>query len=405
VRKAFLLKLLSDLRASYWFIPGCLVLVAAAGAFSTLALDEFDIVQDALHPLALPRLDAGGMRTILSVIAQSVMGVAGVMFSITMVAVSHASSQFGPRLIGNFMRDRGNQWSLGILIATFVYALIVLRHITGDGLAPNAYPHLTLMISLALALISVCTVIFYVHHVPETINVANISASLGRRLIAAIEATASDAAPREEPDGASTPCPVCLETQGYVLQIDIPLLDRIATAEGTTIRVEVRPGDFVTTYTRVATLDRDATDMAATVRAGFAVGGARIEDQDLTFLVDQQVEMVARALSPGVNDPRLLALADDRDAADRHRRPASSPPGAPCPCRNGPALRRLPRRSCTAAGDAAAERITRITPLADDRTRWADRVDGGLVLGPGDRRRAREIGVKLVHRPGADQDA
>jgi uncharacterized membrane protein len=304
VRKAFLLKLLSDLRASYWFIPGCLVLVAAAGAFGTLALDEFDIVQDALHPLALPRLDAGGMRTILSVIAQSVMGVAGVMFSITMVAVSHASSQFGPRLIGNFMRDRGNQWSLGILIATFVYALIVLRHITGDGLAPNAYPHLTLMISLALALISVCTVIFYVHHVPETINVANISASLGRRLIAAIEATASDAAPREEPDGASNPCPVCLETQGYVLQIDIPLLDRIATAEGTTIRVEVRPGDFVTTYTRVATLDRDATDMAATVRAGFAVGGARIEDQDLTFLVDQQVEMVARALSPGVNDPQ-----------------------------------------------------------------------------------------------------
>ncbi|MEY8839441.1 DUF2254 family protein, partial [Cribrihabitans sp. XS_ASV171] len=181
--RALALKTFYDIRASYWFVPTCLALLAVVLAQVTLWIDGHPDWVGTVLPESMIHTQIDGARTTLSVIAQSVIGVAGVMFSITMVAVSFASGNFGPRLIGNFMRDRGNQWSLGILISTFVYALIILRAVQSKFGAEEAFvPQLSLVVAMGLAFLSVMVVIYFVHHVPETINVSNIAARLGREL-------------------------------------------------------------------------------------------------------------------------------------------------------------------------------------------------------------------------------
>ena len=117
-------------------------------------------------------------RVVLSMIAGSIVGVAGVVFSITMAAVSFASGTFGPRLIGNLMRDRGSQVSLGFFIGTFIYLLIVLRFVRGsDPLASESVSALAFTLyvsigtSIGLAFCCMGVLIYFIHHVPKTINI------------------------------------------------------------------------------------------------------------------------------------------------------------------------------------------------------------------------------------------
>lgn len=303
--RAQILKLLADLRAGYWFVPGCLMLCAIVVARGMIFLDS-KIDPMTYLPASMVNTNLDGARTVLSVIAQSVIGVAGVTFSITMVAVAHASSQFGPRLIGNFMRDRGTQWSLGILISTFVYALLVLRSVQSpvdDGV--DAFvPQVSVVVAMALALCSVATVIYYVHHVPEIINVSNISADLGHKLIARVEATAHNAIVPRTVDAERCRFTVTLPGAGFVQQVNIEGLFTLAEERDLSLHLLVRPGSFVLPNQPVAQLSKPVSDEdAASLRRCVVLGRARTEDQDIEFLIDQQVEMIARAMSPGVNDP------------------------------------------------------------------------------------------------------
>lgn len=322
--RAQILKLLSDIRSGYWFIPATLVVVAILLSRIMVRIDSGDGA-GAFLPDSMTNTTVEGARTLLSIIAQSVIGVAGVTFSITMVAVAHASSQFGPRLIGNFMRDRGTQWSLGILISTFVYALLVLRSVEApfNGGDAQFVPQLAIILALGLALASVMTVIYYVHHVPEMINVSNITAALGRTLIASVEATAHDGRGKGGRPDLDLEHPLTLEVAGYVQQVNLTDLQRLATEHDLHVHIVSAPGRFVIAGAAVAQLSRaPPEDSIANFRRCFALGPERSGDQDVMFLVDQQVEVIARALSPGINDPQtaitcLSWLAAGLAAADR----------------------------------------------------------------------------------------
>ena len=149
-------KLLQDIRASYWFLPTSMVLLSVLLALLTLYVDRHMDDMPFSLPETFSNTQVDGARSLMSIISQSAFGVAGVMFSMTMVAVSFASGNFGPRLIGNFMRDRGNQLSLGTLIATFVFALMVARAIQdpadagGEDPIKAYVPHLSIMVSMGL---------------------------------------------------------------------------------------------------------------------------------------------------------------------------------------------------------------------------------------------------------------
>ena len=292
-----------NIRASYWFIPGCLVVAAMIVAWLAHYGDR-NVGLELPLPDALTEMSTDDAKDLLATIAGAVIGVAGVMFSLTLVAVTHAAGQYGPRLIGNFMRDRGNQWSLGILLGVFVYALLTLALVSGKA---GEVARLSVALGLGFSLVGVGTMIFFIHHVPETVNVANISAGLGRRLAQMVRQQIDDAGdetaqvPREgDPDDH-----VCFPRAGYIQAVSFDRLRELAVKHDLALRFDATPGDFVTPRAPFLSVWNGTIDdgLRDQILATVAVGEEQTETQSMTFIADQLVEMVALALSPGINDP------------------------------------------------------------------------------------------------------
>ncbi len=310
---AYLLKLAADLRASYWFLPLAFVVVAIGLAEAMLWVDRNPDVLPFAAPDALLETQVNGARAVMTVIAQAVIGVAGVMFSMTIVAVTFASGNYGPRLIGNFMRDRGTQVSLGVLISTFVYAMLVLRAVQGgdgDGVV-EFVPHYALLVGFVLTLAGVITMIYFVHHIPETINVANISAGLGARFSRDVRAVIDDRRAREGDavegrEAGQTRTEITLNQPGYVQKLDYARLKELAEEKDWMLDIHRETGAFVSVQDAAAVIHSDGEvsdeDISA-VTSCYAMGSTPTEAENVTFILDQLVEMIARAMSPGVNDP------------------------------------------------------------------------------------------------------
>ena len=311
VGSAGLRKIYEDIRASYWVVPATFVVVAILLGYGLAWLDRHPDIA----PLPLPEhwidRQGDGARTVLSTIASTIIGVAGVMFSMTLVAVSFAAGNFGPRLIGNFMRDRGTQVSFGLLLGTFTYTMFILRNMRGavDGVAPFV-PQYSLLGAMALMLISIFTMIYYVHHVPETINVSNIASDLGHRFSRDIRGLIDgrDEIDTETPASADRPVrtDIHIDAPGYIQQIATETLFTLARKRDWIIDVHHLPGTFLSPHLPVMTVhsgERIDPEDYKKLDGAIATGNSRTEDQATPFIGDQLCEMVARALSPGFNDP------------------------------------------------------------------------------------------------------
>lgn len=310
------------IRASYWFLPTVMVVLAMLLASLTQWLDG-RVDPDWMRGFSwLVSNEAAGARAVLSTIASSMITVAGVTFSMTIVSVSFASAQFGPRLVSNFMRDRGNQITLGTFIATFVFCLMVLRGVR-DGIGANNeiaefIPHISILVAVFFALASIGVLIYFIHHVPETINVGNIVARLGRDLKHGIDERFPDKAESGEdgtmererarfsPADVENSLSAHATLSGYVQSIDEEKLLALAQAHDLKIRVEFLPGDFALRGEALAhALPKsraDQLDCNDFVNA-FNLNPRPRSVQSPRLLVDQLTEIVGRALSPGVNDP------------------------------------------------------------------------------------------------------
>ena len=314
--------------SSYWFIP---TLMSIGAIVLSVVLVNIDgrVGPDWIERVTfLYGNKPDGARAFLSTIAGSMIGVAGVTFSITIASVVYATGQYGPRLLTNFMADRGNQVTLGTFIATFLYCLLVLRTIrsadeSGGADAVIAFvPHIAILVGLALALASIAVFIFFIHHVPESIHVSNLIAGVGRdlrdKIAVLFPARIGQGAPTREAardDDAVTDVPegfyddarrVTANSDGYVTGVDAEGLLALATKHDLVVRIRHRPGDFVANGDTLvlAWPPGHADDQAASdIRTSFAWGRQRTARQDVRFLVNELVEIAARALSPGVNDP------------------------------------------------------------------------------------------------------
>jgi uncharacterized membrane protein len=321
------LKILSSIRASYWFIPTVLSVFAAVMATVLLRVDE-RVGADFLDFAPwVYETGASGARELLSMIAQSMITVAGVVFSITIAAVAHASAQFGPRLLHNFMRDRGNQFTLGIFVATFLYCLLVLRTIKDLGDDGTFVPHLSVLGAIVLALGSVSVLIYFIHHIPESIHVSQVVARVGRSLHHKIAEVFPADLGRDSGDATSTGDRVGLPDgfftestevnsrwTGYIQRIDSGTLMELAREHDLIVLLLYRPGDFVTEgrpVFRVWPGFRVKDSVRRDIEVAFATGHHRTYDQDALFLVDELVETATRALSTGINDPFTAAQCMD----------------------------------------------------------------------------------------------
>lgn len=310
--RARLTSLWDQLRSSYWFVPSLMMLAAVGMALGAIALDAAREPQD--EPVVGWLYGGGpdGAREVLSTIAGSLITMASLVFSITIVALTLASQQFGPRLLRNFLRDRSTQAALGTFTATFLYCLLVLRTISGLEGAVRV-PHLSVTLGVALAFVSVAMLIYFIHHVSTSIQADTIIASVSHELQDAMDRffpaetdRTPPAGPRRHPDFESDGVPLRSPATGYIQVMDLARLVELAAEHDVVIGLDHRPGHFVIQGAVLAQV-LPAAQAGDKVREQLAdqivIGDQRTMLQDVEFGVDQLVEIALRALSPGVNDP------------------------------------------------------------------------------------------------------
>ena len=305
------------LRTNLWLVPGIEVLAAIALFAVTLSLDHAAYRGDFSLPSWVISGTADASRQILTAIAAAVITVVGVVFSIILVTLTLASTQFGPRMLRNFIRDRGTQLTLGTFVATFVYAVLVLVSI-GPASHGNFVPHIGVTVTLALMVAALGVLIYFIHHTATSIQLPQVIASIARDLSEAIDVQGGHDDGRPQPmvteaglssaelrtrmaeEGGVVRAPA----SGYLQFIRHRILVQFAADANAVIALDYRPGHFIVQGHPFATVwPPDAAE-----RVGDALGRAHITGpyrtltQDISFGIDQLVEIATRALSPAVND-------------------------------------------------------------------------------------------------------
>ena len=318
--KTFLLHIWMRLRISFWFIPGLLVVLAGGAAYLALAVDRvWDGALTASFP-QLTKVSGDGVRSVLSTAASSVLTLAGITFSSTLVALTLASSQYGGRLLRNFIRSLTNQISLGILLGNFVFCLIVLRSVRTGG-SDDFIPHIAALSAFILTLGSLGAFIVFIHHIATSLQADNIVSTVYEELDEAIEQHFPDERPegdKEEDEQASEEkidwddledeVPIPAPKSGYIQAIAFDtLVDRCKHLD-LRCRVLHRAGHFVNAGTGLlATSGEKAKTLSEEDREAlldaYIIGRLRTAEQDSEFCIRQLVEVSLRALSPGINDP------------------------------------------------------------------------------------------------------
>lgn len=302
------------LRTNLWLIPTIEVVVAFG-----LFLVTYEVDQAAYHgDLTLPRWinngSADAARQILTAIAAAVITVVGLVFSITIVALTLTSTQFGPRMLRNFIRDIGTQATLGTFVATFVYAVVTLGSIS-HGSRGDFVPHLAVTVALLLVLLSLGVLIYFIHHVAKSIQLPEVIASIATELATAIDAEAITSGGVSTAESGPSPAElqfrlgeagtaIAAPRSGYLQFVAYDVLVSIAADSQAVIQLHHRPGHFVVEGLPLATVwpaDSARAVMSALERNHFT-GPHRTLAQDLAFAIDQLVEIAIRALSPAVND-------------------------------------------------------------------------------------------------------
>ncbi len=257
---------------------------------------------------------AEGARSLLSTVAGSVVTVASLVFSITIVVLSQVSSQFGPRILRNFMRDTGNQFVLGTFVSTFLYCLLVLRSIQGEN---RPVPHFSVTVAVLLAASSICVLIYFIHHVSHSIQAPQIIATVWRDIHSGIARMPSknqgndshyqDELPAKEFPGdfSGNAAAIPARCSGYIQAIDQGGLMHLAQANNLWLKLLFRPGDFVIEGNPLllAWPLPDNDEIIARIHETFIIDRYRTPEQDVEFAIRQMVEIAVRALSPGINDP------------------------------------------------------------------------------------------------------
>jgi uncharacterized membrane protein len=307
--RARLLHAWEVLRSSFWFVPLILAILSAVLAIVMLEVDD-RVDPDFVGDLGwIYSRGKEGSRELLGTVAGSMITIAGLAFSIVVVALQLATTQFGPRLLRTFMRDLGNQVVLGTFIGTFIYCLLVMRTI-GDTDGEPA-PHLSVTVGVALAIASIGVLIYFIHHAATLMQAPNVIASVARDLRGGLDRAFPvqvDEPHSLAPAGGAPADAIVVESAvgGYVQAFDHDALTAYAAGCDVVIQLLRRPGQFVTAGTALAAAwprSRVPADVARAVQRAALIGHQRSPEQDPEFAVDQLVEIALRALSPSLNDP------------------------------------------------------------------------------------------------------
>ncbi|MEZ5428605.1 MAG: DUF2254 domain-containing protein [Pyrinomonadaceae bacterium] len=311
--------------STLWFLPALFVVT---GILSGILLTGFDYFFGSPFRY-LPYLfgvQPSGARDILAVIAGSAITVAGTVFSITIVALTLASTQFSPRVLRNFMRDTGNQSVLGTLVGIFAYCIVVLRTIrdgshTGET---DFVPSTAIFFGVILALIGIGCLIYFIHHVATSIQATQIISLIAQETVREIRDSFPTDAPENEIDGQTkdflnkTPClSVKAGKTGYVQNADKASLIRLADQNDLILKMQRRIGQFTIEglpILQVFPADPDFEldeELSERFRETYDVSSFRTVGGDVAFGLRQIVDIALKALSPAINDATTAVTCVD----------------------------------------------------------------------------------------------
>lgn len=325
-----------QLIGSYWFIPSACVLAGILLAPILVTIDEhFD--RETVRELSFAFTgDDEAARAIMTTIAGAVLGVAGTTFSITIAVLSMASSQFGPRLLRNFLTDTPNQFVLGAFIGTFSYSLLVLKAIHKYDVAFGV-PQLAVTFGIIMAIICALLLVYFVQHMVHAIQASHVIEGASNEAIKNIHYWYKDRCDINhqrnvvhqdiEQFHTWSATPIYAPSSGYLQQIYLKSLVTLSQDYAGVVQIKANLGDFVTDrniigyfYQRPAN-HPDSRQQTNTPKLAIVprppdslfwqrfAGCIRIEQRlshsnDIAYSLGQMTEIAVRALSPGINDPK-----------------------------------------------------------------------------------------------------
>jgi uncharacterized membrane protein len=302
------------LRTNLWVVPAVETLAVSLLFAATYGVDR--AAYDGLIHLPSWVLSgtADSARVVLATVAAAIITVVGIVFSITIVALTLASTQFGPRMLRNFVRDRGTQVALGTFVASFCYAMISLVSV-GGGPHGDFVPHLSITVTLTLTLADVGVLIYFLNHIASMIQlpvvIARIAGTLADEIAAQDRGGVSDVGVAHGPSAeellarlAESGAPIRTPRSGYLQVIRHDSLIKIASGADAVVQLPYRPGHFLVAGQVMAWVwpPDAAGSVEKSLALGHVTGAYRTLPQDISFGLDQLVEIALRALSPAVND-------------------------------------------------------------------------------------------------------
>lgn len=299
-------------RSSLWALPLAIVCGACALAYAAL---HVDVGSGGSSVWFLFSGSATQAPQFLSSLVTAMITMATLAISITMVVLTLAAQQLGPRLIRSFMSDRRTQMTLGLFVATVVYLLLVLRSAYGKE---SAVPNLAVTGGTVLVLVCVATLLLFVHHLAQSIVADNVIDRVGAQLdgdIARLLPEETAEQPQAPSDIDKRGAPVLLAHGGYVQAVDFQGIVNAAAKVDAVVALDIRAGQHAVPgrmAAHVAPKKAAQDGLCQAIQNAVLVGRQRTAVQDLEFSIRQLVEIALRALSPGINDPYTANAVVDR---------------------------------------------------------------------------------------------
>lgn len=292
----------------FWVLP---LLVAAVSLGLGIVLPEVDARLEQT-PAWVFEGGVDGARSVLATIAGAMISVTGLVFSITIVVLQLASSQFSPRILRSFLQSRVVQLTLGVFTGSFVFALTVLRAVRGGD--NGGVPQLSVTAASAYVVVAVGMFLAFIHHITTSVQVAHVMASVRRQTVDAARRLAGpeEGRPSWAPTAGEARQPLHNGDRcGYVTALDRERLVKEASRLGGVVELELEPGDHLAPRQRIGWLwgATAPDDARAGVGRAVRLAAERNVAADPAFGVRQLLDIADRALSPGVNDPTTAVQA------------------------------------------------------------------------------------------------
>jgi uncharacterized membrane protein len=286
------------------------VLAGVGLSFATLWIDDaFD------HGL-IPQAFTGGpdaALTILSAVATSMVSLAALVLTITMVVVQLAMGQFSPRIVQRILRDKPSQFAIGIFVATFAHAMLAMRDVrVAGGSGSGTVPGLAVVVAFLLVLISIAVLVLYVHHIGRSLRVSALIELVGDDTRKQLDAFYPKS---HEPDSSSGEHGVVLAPMsGVVCHVDFDRLVTLARDAGCSLELVPALGEFTASGAPLLLVrEGNHSRLPPEVTDHVVLGLERTLEQDVAYGLRMLVDIAERSLadSPFL-DPTTAVQAIDR---------------------------------------------------------------------------------------------